>query len=72
MSKNRAYVITSAISSLSLVIVSTSIDLLHCTNYLTFPDGSGIRGKSSLLILENIMEGIRKERGLDRMYTSIR
>ncbi|KAI0119738.1 acyl transferase/acyl hydrolase/lysophospholipase [Daldinia grandis] len=29
-------------------------------------DGGGIRGKSSLLILENIMEGIRKEKGLDQ------
>lgn len=28
-------------------------------------DGGGIRGKSSLLILENIMEGIRKTKGLD-------
>ncbi|KAI1460122.1 acyl transferase/acyl hydrolase/lysophospholipase [Annulohypoxylon moriforme] len=30
-------------------------------------DGGGIRGKSSLLILENIMERIRKENHLDRV-----
>ena len=28
-------------------------------------DGGGIRGKSSLLILENIMERVRKLEGLD-------
>ncbi|KAI0883864.1 uncharacterized protein GGS22DRAFT_26878 [Annulohypoxylon maeteangense] len=30
-------------------------------------DGGGIRGKSSLLILENIMEGIRREKCLDQV-----
>ncbi|KAH6658045.1 hypothetical protein BKA67DRAFT_620116, partial [Truncatella angustata] len=30
-------------------------------------DGGGIRGKSSLLILENIMERIRESKGLDRV-----
>ena len=35
---------------------------MHC---LTAQDGGGIRGKSSLLILENIMERIRGSKGLD-------
>lgn len=34
---------------------------------LTGPDGGGIRGISSLLILEELMEGVRKARGLDHV-----
>jgi patatin-like phospholipase/acyl hydrolase len=40
---------------------------VKCWLVLNVLDGGGIRGLSSLLILENLMEGIREANGLDKV-----
>jgi len=53
----------SAKGSLAWYIVSYT-SLFHSLYELTTLDGGGIRGKSSLMILEKIMEHIRDSKGL--------
>lgn len=60
---------TSAYQALTpLRILSLGKSFASAESYpLRAEDGGGIRGISSLLILENIMEGVRKERGLENV-----
>lgn len=54
-----------------LRILSLGKFITHATSscwlILTMLDGGGIRGLSSLLILENLMEGLREANGLDKV-----